>query len=135
MLLQDLMLQKHAGVPCSAGEQYLSVKSLVGATLQCWHTGLEQGVAFKNMRPSNSCEMLRFGMMSGHMSWLCCYEVTLAVTAQSRSHMVILVFRPHLLRPRAEFLWSYRLWMRTACSVMVQRGTGVTSCNPNHGET
>lgn len=66
------MLQKHAGVSCSAGEQYLSVKSLAGATLQCWHFGLEQGVAFKNIRPSNSSEMLRFGMMSGLMSWLCC---------------------------------------------------------------
>lgn len=111
------------------------MKSLVGATLQRWHTGLEQGVAFKNTGPSNTCEMLSLGTMSDHMSWTCCYEVTLAGTVQSRSYVVILVFRPYLLRPRAEFPWSHGLWMRTACSVMVHRGPGVTSCTRNRGET
>lgn len=129
------MLQKHTGVACSAGERYVAVKGLVRVTLQCWHISLEQGVAFKNTGPSDGCEMLSLATMSGHMSWTCCYEVTLAGTAQSRSYMVFLVFRPYLLRPRADFPWSHGLRMRTACSVMVRHGPGVTSCTPNHGET
>lgn len=39
---------------------------------------------------------------------MCCREVTLRGTAQSRSYTVVVLFRPYPLRPTAELLWSPR---------------------------
>lgn len=45
--------------------------------------------------------MLWLGTMSSYISWTCCYEASVTGTPQSRSYVVILVFRPYLLRSRA----------------------------------